>query len=68
MTNRDLPRVFILELACDACDRRDEMIVAPDLDRAWQEAQRLGWTVSGKLHICPKCRERLSPSTHTPQQ
>lgn len=60
MSDRDLPQVYVLELACDGCDCPDTVIYAPNLAHAWDQALRIGgWRLrSGKLY-CPSCAAGL---------
>lgn len=53
-----VPHVYVLELACDGCQRPDEVITAPDHIVAFEEAGRRGWTFRGHLVFCPTCNAR----------
>lgn len=56
MTVRDLPYTFVLEPACDACDRPDTVIIGRTAEQAFSQAVHIGWRcmIGGRMY-CPQC-------------
>lgn len=49
-----LPRVYVLELACEGCDAT-ATVVAPGREHAEFEAHNIGWSLKPPLWLCHRC-------------